>query len=313
MRIDLTEAANKLKNGEVVALPTETVYGLAASINHPAAVENIYQLKGRPSNNPLIIHTSTTSEIYPYLSKDYPDFNILAQNFWPGPMTLVLPIDPELISEKIRANLHTAAFRIPKQPLILSLLSQTGPLVMPSANLSGKPSSTRPEHIEDDFGAGFPLVDGGSCECGLESTILFNVDNTWVIIRQGALAAEDFEKVLGYIPQILANATEKPLCPGQLHKHYSPKAQLILTEESAKLQDCVIVGFDDTNYHPSCIIYPLGSKTNPKQIAENLYSVLRQLDEENVHLAYVDYEFPKNGSFATIAERLQRASLNDNR
>jgi L-threonylcarbamoyladenylate synthase len=163
MRISLTEAQKLLEKGHVVAIPTETVYGLGGLLKYPQAIEQIFTLKGRPNNNPLIIHVSSLQEIRLYVPHLPDEVDALAHAFWPGPMTLVLPIEPDKIPNKARAGLSTAAFRIPQHPLALQLLEKSGALVMPSANVSGRPSATSPEHVEADFGQDFPIVEGGPC------------------------------------------------------------------------------------------------------------------------------------------------------
>ncbi|WP_044881432.1 L-threonylcarbamoyladenylate synthase [Neochlamydia sp. EPS4] len=308
MRISLKEAAHRLNTGEVVGVPTETVYGLAASLNHLQAIEHIYTLKGRPSNNPLIIHVAELNEVLSYQQGNISDLEILAQVFWPGPMTIVLPVKCRLIPAKARANLPTAAFRIPRHPLALELLKQTGPLVMPSANLSGSPSSTRIEHVEHDFGKAFPVLDGGTCQKGLESTILTYRNGYWQIIRQGALTAEDFCSSLGYLPMFQQQNSEKPLCPGGMYRHYAPQAKLKLVQSFKNIVEGVIIGFSDRHYPAGCKVFALGPLAEPELAASNLYAVLRQLDQEKYQEAYVDVNFLKRGILATLSERLHRAS-----
>jgi L-threonylcarbamoyladenylate synthase len=308
MRISLKEAADLILTGKVAAVPTETVYGLAASMDKPEAIEYIYALKGRPSNNPLIVHLSEPNQILMYSTKEIPHFQRLANAFWPGPLTLVVNVDQEKIPSRIRAGLSTAAFRIPKHPLARDLIKLTGPLVMPSANLSGKPSSTRPEHIEADFGSSFPVLDGGHSSKGLESTILAYSQDQWQIVREGALSVQDFALVLGYTPMIADVPSEKPLCPGQLHRHYSPKAQLHLMKNFASDLKGVIIGFSDRTYPAMCRLISLGPLSEPKTIAENLYAILRQIDEEELQAVYVDTSFSPEGLLSTIAERLRRAA-----
>lgn len=161
MRISLQAAASALKSGQVVAVPTETVYGLAAALNSKIAVEDIFKLKSRPSDNPLIIHVNELDQIESLARALPEDFYLLASAFWPGPMTLVLPVNIDAVPSIARAGLPTAAFRIPRHPLALQLLALTGPLVMPSANISGSPSATSVEHVEADFGDNFPILEGG--------------------------------------------------------------------------------------------------------------------------------------------------------
>lgn len=308
MRINLDSAVTLLNNGSVIGVPTETVYGLAASINHPAAIQQIYTLKGRPSNNPLIIHVAESKDVCSFMQENVYDLDLLARDFWPGPMTLVLPIKCKLIPSLARADLPTAAFRIPQHPLTLELLKKTGPLVMPSANLSGKPSSTSCEHVEDDFGIEFPVIDGGKCQKGLESTILIYHAGEWQIIRQGALAPEQFKTTLGYIPAVQTKTLEKPLCPGQMYRHYAPKAQLKLMETFDTVTNGVIIGFSQRVYPKECTVLILGSLEDAETTSSNLYATLRQLDQKGYSSAYVDMNFPKKGILATLAERLQRAA-----
>lgn len=309
MRVSLTEAAQLLTQGNVVAVPTETVYGLGASLNKHQAIESIFSLKGRPANNPLIIHASSAEEIMKFTKNIPPGFDQLASSFWPGPMTLVLPADENRVDSKARAGLPTAAFRIPGHPTTLALLKLTGPLVMPSANLSGKPSATSAEHVEHDFGSDFPVLDGGKCLRGVESTILIFVDGVWRIIRQGAIPAEAFQEILGYMPIVEVSAGRgKPLCPGQLYRHYAPKAKLVLTDHFDDSMTGAVVGFRDRIYPKALKLVPLGSSTQPKKAAEHLYAALRQLDEEDIPLAYVDVDVPQEGLWLTILERLKKAA-----
>lgn len=307
MRISVQEASQLLKAGEVIGVPTETVYGLAASLEHPRAISRIFSLKNRPANNPLIIHVSSYQEMLPYMQGVPEGFYRLAQTFWPGPMTLVVPIIEETIPLTVRAGLTTAAFRVPGHSATQELLTMTGPLVMPSANLSGKPSSTCVEHVEEDFGRNFPVLDGGECSRGVESTILYFDESKWKIVRLGALSPEDFAGVLGYVPDVVAKVEGKaPLCPGQLYRHYAPKARLLLGGEM--VEGCCVVGFSDRNYPRGCKLYSLGVSNGPSDAAHRLYAVLRQLDADCVEEAWVDMDFPIDGLWLTLRERLQKAS-----
>lgn len=309
MRVNLENACELLQTGKVVAIPTETVYGLAASLSNPEAIEHIFTLKGRPADNPLIIHVGDSSQVVCY-TKDIPeDFEVLANTFWPGPMTLVLPAVKEWVPSIVRAGLDTVAFRIPSHPLTLQVLSNVGPLVMPSANLSGKPSATRPEHVENDFSRDFPVLDGGECYRGVESTILMYNINRWEIVRLGALTPEIFETFLGYKPKVNEFIGEEhPVCPGQLYRHYAPQATLILDTDTSPESIGAVVGFSDRTYPDSCRIFELGATTNPEEVAKNLYGTLRLLDLEGIKAAWVDTSFPKEGLWSTVAERLRKAS-----
>lgn len=311
MFVSLEEAQHLLSTGHVVGVPTETVYGLAASLKHPEAIDQIFKLKGRPANNPLIIHAANNQAILPYIQTLSQEFLSLADSFWPGPMTIVTNIVENQIPEIARAGLPTAAFRVPAHPLTQELLHAVGPLVMPSANISGRPSSTKASHVETDFGKAFPVLDGGACQRGVESTILFHSKGCFQIIRQGALTAEDFGCVLGYNPEIVAknvNSQEAPLCPGQQYRHYAPKARLILSTKPSQETGTLIIGFSDRRYPGFSRCLSFGLSTKPHDAAQNLYSLLRLLDEEDIAEAWIDIDFPKNGLWTTIFERLERAS-----
>lgn len=313
MRISLQQAIGALKDGQVIAVPTETVYGLAACAEQPASIFRIFELKGRPLKNPLIIHVAHPGDILAYATHLPHGFDDLAKAFWPGPLTCILPVDPSLVHSNIRADLPTAGFRVPSHSLTRTLIKSTGPLVMPSANLSGRPSATRPEHVEEDFGFDFPILDGGVCSKGVESTIVVFQDSEWVIIRLGALAPELFLPVLGYQPKVMEKTQGvQPICPGQLFRHYAPRAQLHLGKHDAsKLVEEApfVLGFKEREqiYPAGKRVILLGSLTNPEEVAENLYQVLRQLDQEGAVSAWVDMDFPREGLWQTIAERLLRA------
>ncbi|MBS4168074.1 L-threonylcarbamoyladenylate synthase [Parachlamydia sp. AcF125] len=308
MRVLMEKACELLSKGEVVGLPTETVYGLAASLSHPQAINRIFTLKNRPADNPLIIHLSHYQQVQTYADSLPPYFELLAEHFWPGPLTLVLPIRPSTIPPNARAGLMTAAFRIPNHALTQEVIKKVGPLVMPSANLSGKPSATQVHRVEEDFGVNFPVLDGGKCTCGLESTILYFTPPHWEVVRLGSLAPEQFQAVLGYLPAVRKEKNSaKPLCPGQMYRHYAPKAELVLDPKTPPESIGYVLGFSDRQY-PRCQVFSLGKSDNPQQVAENLYNILRSLDDAKVQRIWVDSDFPQKGLWLTISERLKRAS-----
>lgn len=306
MRLTLHQAAKELNSGHVVAVPTETVYGLAASLDHPRAIESIFALKSRPRDNPLIIHLAEREMIDRFALNYPPHFDELADAFWPGPLTLILPIKDD-VPASVCAGLSTGAFRIPALDLTRSLLKLTGPLVMPSANLSGRPSATCPEHVEEDFGAFFPVLDGGVCMKGLESTILLHRESEWVITRLGVLSPEAFLPILGYTPRSIGfKGSGTPLSPGQRYRHYAPIARLWLGGSIHSSISCII-GFKECSYPPNKRVFYLGSLGNPEEVASNLYQTLRQIDAEGISDAWVDMDFPRTGLWLTIAERLTKA------
>lgn len=311
MKIAIEQAKKILTSGGVIAIPTETVYGLAAWLFDEKAIRQIFSLKGRPAHNPLILHIGKKEECLRFCPVLPAGFNELTDAFWPGPLTLVLPIDSATIPAVARANLPTAAFRMPKHSYTLELLQSVSPLVAPSANKSGSPSSTRPEHIEHDFGADFPILDGDQCEHGLESTILVSNEGKWQIARLGALTAETIASVLGYHPLIADKNEAHPICPGQLLQHYAPKARLVLSKEA--YNNCpqklpYVLGFDNESYRGATKVYSLGSKNDPQLVSYRLYDLLRQLDDDNVTEVWVDIALPKQGLWEAIFERLSRAA-----
>lgn len=305
MKVTLSQAIEQLKSNSVVALPTETVYGLAARFDSDSAVQQVFNLKKRPQDNPLIIHVEDQSQIKPFASYFPSDFEQLAKAFWPGPLTVILPVKANAILPIVCAGLETVAFRVPAHPLTLQVLNAVGPLVMPSANLSGSPSSTNPEHVEHDFGKDFPVLDGGVCAKGLESTIVHFYEGRWVIVRQGSISAEVIESVLGYRPVIMQKS-DRVIAPGQHYRHYAPCAKLVFERRCD--EPPYILGFRERDYPTGSRVLLLGSLANPEETAENLYRVLRQLDEEGAEWAWVDLDFPQDGLWATIRERLQRAA-----
>lgn len=311
MKINIQEAKELLQSGKVVAIPTETVYGLAASATNPEAVASIFSLKGRPSHNPLILHIGNPDECLRYASSKPRGLEALMLAFWPGPLTIVIPVKQELILPAVRANLATAAFRVPKQSQTLELLQQISPLVAPSANLSGSPSATKPEHVEHDFGASFPVLDGAACEHGVESTIVIFDEDRWQVARLGALSQETLASVLGYLPPLAAVNRKAPVCPGQLLAHYAPKARLVLSDTT--FTDCpkrldTVIGFGDRSYPGAARVFILADTSNASMAANRLYHVLRELDRQNIHEAWVDMQFPDTGLWKTVKERLSRAA-----
>lgn len=318
MRISEEQAAERLLQGEVVAIPTETVYGLAASLNHPAAIEAIFSLKGRPHHNPLIVHVAKPGPhehpmeaLAEYLVQPIHALEILVEHFWPGPLTLVLPVRTETIIPLVRAHLPTAAFRMPLHSTAQHILARTGPLVAPSANRSGLPSSTCVEHVEEDFGPSFPVVDGGPCQGGVESTILIMHEGRWRIGRLGAIPPETFASLLGYVPEwgIPEGQEGVVCCPGQLYRHYAPRATLLLGEtDYGAADDPVVLGFTDRTYIGAKRIFFLSSSDDPVGALNRLYHILRQLDQEQIPSAWIDLRIHETGLWRTLRERLIRAA-----
>ncbi len=216
-----------LKSGEVTAFPTETVYGLGADAWDLAAVQQVFEVKGRPGDNPLIVHISSDDMLKEFAAEIPQKAKLLTGTFWPGPLTLIFKKKPEVL-DAITAGLDTVAVRWPNHQIAKKLIAQTGPLVAPSANSSGRPSPTKPEHVKEDFGNEFPVVDGGRTEIGLESTVLDVSSHPFCIYRPGAISAKQIKDVINQPVEIGGrnNGGGAARSPGTKYSHYSPQAKV---------------------------------------------------------------------------------------
>jgi L-threonylcarbamoyladenylate synthase len=227
MIISVDKAVELIRRGDIVAFPTETVYGLGADAKNVVAVQKTFDVKGRPADNPLIVHISDMDQVYD-LARDIPDsFKKLATHFWPGPLTIVLK-KQAVVPDIVTAGLDSVAIRMPDHPIALELIRNTGPLTAPSANRSGKPSPTKPEHLIDDYGDSLPVIDGGSSSIGLESTVLDLTSKQIRILRPGAISAEMIANVLETkVIETAENPSDSsPKSPGVKYTHYKPKASV---------------------------------------------------------------------------------------
>lgn len=230
-RKKIEQAAKILKKGGIVAFPTETVYGLGAILDEEA-IKKIFEAKGRPADNPLIVHIASLENLEE-LVEDVPEkARKLMEAFWAGPLTLVLK--NKSVPEIVTAGLDSVAVRMPSNKIALELIKKTGPIAAPSANSSGKPSPTRAEHVIDDLNGKIDAVmDAGPVEIGLESTVISFLDEP-VILRPGKISKEDIERIIGPVklhPAVLGEKVDKPASPGMKYRHYSPKAQVILANK----------------------------------------------------------------------------------
>ncbi len=301
-------AAKKLQTGHVVSLPTETVYGLGADARDGVAVANIFLLKGRPQFNPLIVHVENTDE-----ADRFGEFNEgarkLAKAFWPGPLTLVLPRKTDCgISELVTAGLDTVALRVPQHPIAQRLLSLAGcPIAAPSANLSGRISPTRAEHVADDFkDMDLLVVDGGPTDLGLESTVVSCTDRGFCILRPGSITAEDIEQVTDEKVIIAQTDEHHPVSPGQLLSHYAPKSNIRLNAHSVS-QDEGLLAFGSDIPDGAAKVLNLSESGDLIQAAANLFAMLRELDAENLSCMAV-MPIPEKGLGLSINDRLKRAA-----
>ena len=237
---NLDVAAAALKEGEIVSFPTETVYGLGAIATSQEAVLKVFKAKGRPSDNPLIVHISDIHQMISTI-EEVPDVALkLAKAFWPGPLTMILKAKPEIYAPALSAGLPTVSFRMPNHPLTLELITKVGiPLVGPSANLSTKPSPTKVEHVFEDMnGRIFGIVDGGSSTVGVESTVIDLTNEIGpVILRPGVITKEQIESVIGPIQSSVTTKTgekEVPKSPGMKYRHYAPKTPVFVVSGTIK-------------------------------------------------------------------------------
>jgi L-threonylcarbamoyladenylate synthase len=231
----IKKAAEIIKSGGVVAFPTETVYGLGSNAYDEQAVKKIFELKGRPQDNPLIVHISKKQDVY-IVAREIPEkAKVLIGEFWPGPLTLVLPKNPS-IPDIVTAGLDTVAVRMPDHPIALKLIRLSGvPIAAPSANISGKPSATQPEHIKKYFGEKVFLIEG-KVKIGIESTVLDLTEDVPKILRPGAITKEMIERKIGKVELVEYKKVDFiPKSPGLKYRHYTPDAELILVLRKDKM------------------------------------------------------------------------------
>lgn len=315
MQVNLEQAIAKLKAGEVVAIPTETVYGLAADATNESALRQIYAIKQRPADNPLIVHIGDVAQVSDWAS----EFSALAQKmakaFWPGPFTLVLPAKENVLLI-VRANEPTVALRVPSHALTLQLLKQSGlALAAPSANKYTQLSPTTAAHVAAGLGEGVAVLDGGASQVGIESTIVSVIGDDWQLLRHGMITEAQIVAIAG--KPALTGLAKMPKAPGQHLLHYSPKTAVKLFGTLAALIDyqqsssktCAALIIDDhpqPNLDFNCIYLP---KKNAV-VAEHLYEALHRLDA--LHVSQLLVLLPPNTSeWLAILDRLKRAAQDD--
>ncbi len=274
---EIKSAAKILREGGIIAFPTETVYGLGASLFQEEAIRRIYRVKGRPQDNPLIVHLSDLSEIH-RVAIDIPEaFYLLAGRFWPGPLTFVLKRHP-LVPASVSAGLDTIAVRLPAHPLARLLIAEVGaPLAAPSANLSGRPSATEIGHVVEDFeGLIEGAIDGSFAEIGVESTVITLLETPPILLRPGSISKQELEDVLGYSIR-LKTAQDRVVSPGMKYRHYAPKVPVFLVYtrqdlERMSLEKALVLCREDV-FLPSHVKRSvLSTKT--------LYALFRKAEQE---------------------------------
>ncbi len=321
----IIQASLWINKNEVVAIPTETVYGLAGNARSDDAIKRIFEAKGRPSDNPLIVHISDNSQLEGLVSSVSHTAQKLMDAFWPGPLTIVLP-KGENVSERVTAGLSTVAVRMPDHEIALAVIAASDvPLAAPSANLSGKPSPTSAQHVYEDLKGRIPgIVDGGSTGVGVESTVVECTDDLVTILRPGGITLEKLEKVVGAgrvaVDPGLENEKHAPKSPGMKYTHYAPDAPFVLVDGSQEFLQKLVdkereagkrIGILTTEeragvYKADCVI-PAGNRSNPETVAQHLYEALRAFNEAGVDQIFGEV-FQKTGVGVAIMNRLEKSA-----
>jgi L-threonylcarbamoyladenylate synthase len=327
----IATAAAILQKGGLVAFPTETVYGLGANALNEKAVKSIFAAKGRPADNPLIVHISDREEVLPLVSSFSMTARLLAEKFWPGPLTMVLPVS-DAVPKIVTAGLDTVGIRLPANDYARELISAAGvPVAAPSANVSGSPSPTSAEHVYHDLAGKIDLIlDGGSCEVGVESTVLDLVGPVPVVLRPGGTPAED---LLCYLPDLVvpgldvAEVEGIPRAPGMKYRHYAPQARLLLVagapekvaatirKEIASWQArgskvAVLASRENAAGYKADVVVVLGGRERPQEAAQHLFAALRELDDSGADIILAE-STDQSGLGYAVMNRLWKASGGD--
>ncbi len=321
------EAAELLRKGETVAFPTETVYGLGADATNEDAVQKIFEAKGRPSDNPLIVHIASASQMDEFIEQIPDKAQKLIDAFWPGPLTLILPMKKGSVAKNVTAGLNTVGVRMPVHPVGLELLRITGrPVAAPSANRSGRPSPTTARHVEEDLtGKIAAIIDGGSTGVGLESTVIDFAGEMPTILRPGGISIEQIQEIIGEVKAAknMEINEETPKAPGMKYTHYAPVApvylvkgdiafweeQIKLAEENGESVGLLISDELASEIHSAVNTIKIGSRQKMEDIARRLYDGLRLFDHTNVTLILAE-PYERDGIGEAIMNRLEKAAGN---
>ena len=322
----IKEAASLIRSGEVAAFPTETVYGLGADARNPEAIRRIFRAKGRPQDNPLIVHISAIEQLSDVIAGELPQqARILADHFWPGPLTMILP-KGEMICSECTAGLDSVGVRFPSNECAQRLIAASGvPIAAPSANLSGKPSPTTAQHVYNDMDGKIPMIlDGGACAVGLESTVV-DVRSTPVrVLRPGGITPEMIADALGEVE--VDGSVLRPLkqgevarSPGMKYKHYAPNGSLLIVEgeagkvaakinelyDAAEGSRCIFALEKNLTLYGNRTVYSLGQDAS--QAAQNLFRALRDMDAQGVNSIFSE-AVATEGIGLAVMNRLGRAA-----
>ena len=312
---EISYAVNALNQGELVAIPTETVYGLAGSAFNEQAIHKIFQLKSRPSCNPLILHTHSINEVLKFVKEIPPTAMKLAEAFWPGPLTLLLP-KKSIIPHSVTSGSHLVAVRIPNHAVTLALLKQLDfPLVAPSANPYTRISPTNSKMVDEYFGDTLPcILEGDICAKGIESTIVGFHDNAPVIYRQGAISVDAIEFIAGK-SKVLATKNEKVTTPGMSPMHYAPRTRFQIVEcisnfivQNPTLNIGVLTLGKTVIEESNTTCIQLSITADLEEASANLYKSMYALDGMNLDCIIIE-KFPEIGIGKSLNDRIQRASF----
>ncbi|MBT2734833.1 L-threonylcarbamoyladenylate synthase [Bacillus sp. ISL-7] len=322
----VVDAANFLRDNEVVALPTETVYGLGGNAESDLAVGKIFAAKGRPSDNPLIIHIAEKKQLSTFVTEVPDKAEVLMDAFWPGPLTIIFKKKEGVLAETATAGLSTVAVRMPDHPVALALLKSCGlPIAAPSANSSGKPSPTKAQHVMDDLNGKIAgVIDGGATGIGVESTVIDCTEAIPVILRPGGVTKEQIEAVLGEVrvDAALTDEEARPKAPGMKYQHYAPNAPLFMVSGTTKflqrlieekrmegLRVGVLTTEEQADVYEADVVLACGKRAELTTVAAALYDTLRKFNLEKVDVIYSEI-FPNEGVGNAIMNRLQKAAGN---
>jgi len=328
----ILEAAELIRKGELVAFPTETVYGLGANALDAEAVDKIYQAKGRPGDNPLIVHIADFEDVEPLVLEIPEKAEKLMKAFWPGPLTLIMK-KSDIVPYKTTGGLNTVAVRMPNHPIALPLIRESGvPIAAPSANRSGRPSPTVAGHVMDDMKGRIPLIlDGGPCNVGVESTVLDITGDIPTILRPGGITPKMLESVIGHVK--IDDGVLHPLCmgtavrsPGMKYTHYAPQAPVVIVKGTVegiirKIKELAgneisegkrvgILATEETygSYSEGQVIC-LGSRKKPRELALNLFASLRKFDDLGVDIILAEWIEEEDEGLAVMNRMLRAAGF----
>ncbi|MFL2100317.1 L-threonylcarbamoyladenylate synthase [Desemzia sp. FAM 23991] len=326
---EIKEAAAWIKKGELISFPTETVYGLGADAKNEQAVQKVYQAKGRPSDNPLIVHIASKEDVQNYVKEIPAVAETLMDQFWPGPLTLIFKVKESVFANTVTAGLDSVAIRMPNNEATLELIKEADtPLVGPSANTSGKPSPTTAMHVYHDLkGKIAGILDDGETGVGLESTVLDITDpENPTILRPGGISKTELEEVIGFVSvdQHLVSSEETPKAPGMKYKHYSPNEPVIIVDGSQQLwesaikhyqslgekvglmaNESIVAAFSD----PTIESFSLGEEGNIQTASHRMYAGLRHFEKTEASIILAE-PYPETGLGIAYMNRLKKAAAN---